>query len=52
MTHTELPARTNWKLPAPHAQGYQFGSNVETIDSYAVPKAEQAAALDGSLQAD
>jgi D-alanyl-D-alanine carboxypeptidase len=50
MTHTELPARTNWKLPTPHAEGYQFGSNVETIDSYAVPKEEQAAALDGSLK--
>ncbi|HJZ37972.1 MAG TPA: serine hydrolase domain-containing protein [Solirubrobacterales bacterium] len=50
MTHTELPARTNWRLPEPHAEGYQFGSNVETIDSYAVPKAEQAAALDGSLK--
>jgi D-alanyl-D-alanine carboxypeptidase len=50
MNHTELPARTNWKLPEPHAQGYQFGTNVETIASYAVPKAEQAAALDGSLK--
>jgi D-alanyl-D-alanine carboxypeptidase len=50
MTHTELPARTNWKLPEPHAQGYQFGTNVETIASYAVPKADQAAALDGSLK--
>jgi D-alanyl-D-alanine carboxypeptidase len=50
MTHTELPVRTNWRLPEPHAQGYQFGTNVETIDSYAVPKAEQAAALDGSLK--
>lgn len=50
MTHTELPARTNWKLPEPHAEGYQFGTNVETIDSYAVPKADQAAALDGSLK--
>ena len=50
MTHTELPARTNWKLPEPHAQGYQFGTNVETIDSYAVPEAQQAAALDGSLK--
>jgi D-alanyl-D-alanine carboxypeptidase len=50
MTHTELPARTNWRLPEPHAEGYQFGTNVETIDSYAVPEAQQAAALDGSLK--
>jgi D-alanyl-D-alanine carboxypeptidase len=50
MTHTELPARTDWKLPEPHAQGYQFGTNVETIDSYAVPEAQLGAALDGSLK--
>jgi D-alanyl-D-alanine carboxypeptidase len=50
MTHTELPARTNWKLPEPHAQGYQFGTNVETIASYAVPEANLPAALDGTLK--
>jgi D-alanyl-D-alanine carboxypeptidase len=50
MTHSELPARTNWHIPAPHAQGYQFGTNVETIDSYAVPEAHLQEALDGKLK--
>jgi D-alanyl-D-alanine carboxypeptidase len=49
MTHSSLPEPSEWKIPGPHAQGYQFGTNVQTIESYAVPKAEQAAALDGSL---
>ncbi|MBS1895106.1 MAG: beta-lactamase family protein [Actinobacteria bacterium] len=49
MKHSSLPEPSEWKIPGPHAQGYQFGTNVATIDSYAVPKAEQAAALDGSL---
>ena len=50
MKHSSLPEPNEWKIPGPHAQGYQFGTNVETIDSYAVPKAELAAALDGSLK--
>jgi D-alanyl-D-alanine carboxypeptidase len=49
MKHSSLPEPSEWRIPGPHAQGYQFGTNVQTIDSYAVPKAEQAAALDGSL---
>ncbi|MBS1844461.1 MAG: beta-lactamase family protein [Actinobacteria bacterium] len=50
MKHSLLPEPDEWKIPGPHAQGYQFGTNVATIESYAVPKAEQAAALDGSLK--
>jgi D-alanyl-D-alanine carboxypeptidase len=50
LKQTSLPARTDSKIPGPHAQGYQFGTNVETIDSYAVPKAQQAAALNGTLR--
>ena len=42
MTHTPCRWRTNSTIPEPHAQGYQFGTNVETIDSYAVPPADQA----------
>jgi D-alanyl-D-alanine carboxypeptidase len=49
MKHSSLPLPGQWRIPGPHAQGYQFGTNVATIDSYAVPKAEQAAALDGTL---
>jgi D-alanyl-D-alanine carboxypeptidase len=50
LTDTFLPARGESKLPDPHAQGYQFGTNVETIDSYAVPKTKLAAALSGKLR--
>jgi D-alanyl-D-alanine carboxypeptidase len=50
MKHSSLPEPSEWKIPGPHAQGYQFGTNVATIESYAVPKAEQAAALDGTLK--
>jgi D-alanyl-D-alanine carboxypeptidase len=49
MMHSSLPLPGQWRIPGPHAQGYQFGTNEATIDSYAVPKAEQAAALDGTL---
>lgn len=50
MKHSSLPEPSEWKIPGPHAQGYQFGTNVATIESYAVPKAELSAALDGSLK--
>jgi D-alanyl-D-alanine carboxypeptidase len=49
MKHSSLPEPSQWRIPGPHAQGYQFGTNVQTIDSYAVPKAQQAAALEGKL---
>jgi D-alanyl-D-alanine carboxypeptidase len=49
MRHSSLPEPSEWRIPGPHAQGYQFGTNVQTIKSYAVPKAQQAAALDGTL---
>ncbi len=48
MTESELPGRTDWRIPGPHSQGYQFGTNVETINSYAVSEANLPAALDGS----
>ncbi len=50
MKHTFLPKRTVWAIPAPHAQGYQFGTNVATINSYALPPAQLPAALSGRLQ--
>lgn len=46
---TSYPADDDPDIPRPHAQGYQFGTNVETIDSYALPPNELPAALDGSL---
>ena len=50
LAHTALPASTESSLPEPHARGYQFGTNAETIDSYAVPDADLPAALEGTLR--
>jgi len=49
LTHTQLPAASDSSIPDPHPQGYQFLSNVATIDSYAVPPAQLAATLNGTL---
>jgi D-alanyl-D-alanine carboxypeptidase len=46
---TSYPAADDAQIPTPHAQGYQFLTNVQTIDSYAVPPDELPAALDGTL---
>lgn len=50
LTHSLLPRPDDSSIPDPHAQGYQFGTNVETIDSYAVPSAQLPDALDGTLE--
>ncbi len=50
MTHTSLPAANDSSIPDPHPQGYQFGTNVATINSYALPEAQLAAALAGTLK--
>lgn len=50
LTHTSLPKNTDSSIPKPHAQGYQFGTNVQTISSYAVPPAQLPAALHGALK--
>jgi D-alanyl-D-alanine carboxypeptidase len=50
MKHSLLPEPDDASIPGPHAQGYQFGTNVQTLTSYAVPKDQQAAALDGTLK--
>lgn len=49
LKNSSLPEPSDAAIPSPHAQGYQFGTNVETIDSYAVPAGQLPAALDGSL---
>lgn len=47
---TSLPLpQDSGALPDPHAQGYQFGTNVEDLDSYAVPDDQLSAALAGTL---
>ncbi|MFD4441965.1 serine hydrolase domain-containing protein [Nocardia sp. NPDC058519] len=50
LKHTSLPAAEDHTIPDPHPQGYAFGTNVSTIDTYALPPAEQAAAVAGTLQ--
>lgn len=50
MQHSSLPTKTVSKIPAPRPQGYQFGTNVATIDSYALPPAQVPAALAGRLK--
>ena len=49
LKNTFLPEPSDAGIPTPHPQGYQFGTNVETIDSYAVPKGQLPAALAGTL---
>ena len=49
LQHTFLPEPKDSSIPTPHAKGYQFGTNVETIDSYAVPAAQLPSALTGTL---
>jgi D-alanyl-D-alanine carboxypeptidase len=50
LTHTLMPAPTSNAIPVPHPQGYQYGTNVETITSQALPAAQQAEAAAGTLQ--
>src|SRR3954471_24451787 len=50
LPQTALPVATDSSIPEPHSRGYQFGTNVETIESYAVPAADLSKALDGTLK--
>lgn len=50
MRHSLLPERTDRAIPGPHPQGYQFGTNVATIGSYALPPTQVPAALAGTLR--
>ena len=50
LKQTSLPRQSEWALPNPHPQGYQFLTNAAVVGSYAVPKDKLAAALDGSLK--
>jgi D-alanyl-D-alanine carboxypeptidase len=50
LTHTSLPANTDASIPDPHPRGYSFGTNVSTIDTYALPPAQQAEAIAGTLR--
>ena len=50
MTQTSLPVRTDTAIPSPYAHGYSFGTNVSTMQSYALPPSQQSAALAGTLK--
>lgn len=50
MTQTRLPVRTDASIPDPHPRGYSFGTNVSSIDTYALPPAQQAEARAGTLR--
>ncbi|HEY2023872.1 serine hydrolase domain-containing protein [Paraburkholderia sp.] len=50
LTDTFLPPQDNTALSAPAPHGYRWGTNVETVDSDALPPAQQAAAKNGTLQ--
>ena len=47
LRQTSLPLDS--ALPEPHPQGYSFGSNTETIDTYALSAEDQKRALAGDL---
>ena len=49
LKNTLLPEATDSSIPSPHPQGYSFGSNTSTIESYALSPADQQRALAGTL---
>lgn len=50
LKHTSFPAPADSSMPDPHPQGYAFGTMVSTIDTFALPPDQQAAALAGTLK--
>jgi D-alanyl-D-alanine carboxypeptidase len=50
LRNTQLPPRTSNALPAPYPNGYQFGTNVETMATQVLPPEQQAAARAGILK--
>jgi D-alanyl-D-alanine carboxypeptidase len=50
MHETVFPARDSFTLPAPHPQGYMYGTNVSTIESATLPESHQAAISAGTLK--
>lgn len=50
MTHTSLPTATDASIPTPYSRGYLYGTNVSTLKTAALPKAQQAAAEAGTLK--
>lgn len=50
LSNSVMPARASNAIPSPYPRGYQFGTNVETIASLALPDEQQSAARDGTLK--
>ena len=50
LRNTHLPPRTSNALPAPYPNGYQFGTNVETMATQVLSLDQQAAARAGILK--
>lgn len=50
LSGTSFPDIADSSLPAPHPQGYVYGTNMDTLTDRALPDAMQAAAKDGTLQ--
>jgi D-alanyl-D-alanine carboxypeptidase len=50
LRQTHFPTRDSAALPAPHPKGYQFGTNLETLSTQALPDGTQAAARRGTLK--
>jgi D-alanyl-D-alanine carboxypeptidase len=50
LENTSLPESTSNAIPRRHPQGYQFGTNVETLESQVLPPDQQAAAEAGTLE--
>lgn len=49
LTGSSFPALTDSALPEPRADGYSFGTNIETIDTNVLSPQKQAAAKAGTL---
>ncbi len=50
MTASSFPATSDAGLPDPHANGYTYGTNVETIDTNVLSPEKQAAARAGTIE--
>ena len=49
LSQTSFPAATDASIPETHPQGYLYGTNMTTIESMALPEADQPAAEKGEL---
>ncbi|HEX2053535.1 MAG TPA: serine hydrolase domain-containing protein, partial [Actinomycetota bacterium] len=50
MHDTVMPERASAAIPRPYARGYMYGTNLSTISTQVLPKAQQAEAMAGTLK--